>query len=79
LLKKYLDEIYIYGSEILAFGQAAIDPLIKKLNDPENGHLAPGLLANINHPTRAVISALRKGCDAFLRSVLLAKRLPVGA
>ena len=60
LLKKYLDEIYIYGSQILAFGQAAIDPLIKKLEDPENGHFAPDLLADINHPTKAVIRALRK-------------------
>lgn len=60
LIKKYIDEIYIYGREIVALGRTAIVPLIKKLEDPENGHFAPDLLADINHPTKALIRALRK-------------------
>ncbi len=64
LLAKYLDEIYTYENEILAFGQEAIDPLIQKLDDPTDGWAAAGLLADLNQPTKAVISALRKHTSA---------------
>jgi hypothetical protein len=60
LLDKYLDRIYLYSSEIVDLGKSAIAPLIKKLEDPEQGTAAASLLADINHPTRAVIGGLRK-------------------
>lgn len=65
LLKKYIDEIYLYRDQILAFGEAAIEPLIKKLDDPEGGWAAAGVLADLNLPRKAVINALRKQTSTY--------------
>jgi hypothetical protein len=56
----YIKDIWSYEKEILAMGVNAIPALIEKLNDPENGWAAAGILADIGQPTEAVISALRK-------------------
>ncbi len=59
-LAQYLEEIYRYKREILAMGTVAIGPLIKKLDDPNNGCAAAALLADFQQPTKQVIAALRK-------------------
>ncbi len=59
-LAKYMEEIWSYEKEILAMGSAAIAPLIKKLEDTKDGWVAAATLADLNQPTEAVISALRK-------------------
>ncbi len=59
-LAQYLEEIFRYQREILAIGIEAIGPLIKKLDDPNNGCAAAALLADFEQPTKQVIAALRK-------------------
>ncbi len=56
----YIKDIWSYEKEILALGAEAIPALIEKLDDPEDGWAAAGMLADINQPTEAVIAALRK-------------------
>ena len=59
-LAKYIEDIFSYEKEIIAMGSDAIPALIEKLEDPKDGWAAAGVLADINQPTEAVLSALRK-------------------
>ncbi len=59
-LDSYLEDMFTYEKEIVAMGTEAIGPLIKKLDDPEDGWLAASILADINQPSKEIIAALKK-------------------
>jgi hypothetical protein len=59
-LERYLADIDEHEDEIAALGEAAIDGLVAKLKDQENGHKAAMLLGRIGIATKPVIRGLRQ-------------------
>lgn len=54
------DNLITNEATILQYGSRAIEPLVSRLNDPQNGWLAASLLARLNQPSDYVLGELRK-------------------
>jgi hypothetical protein len=59
-LERYLADISAHEDEIVTFGESAIDSLIAKLNDDEDGWTAASLLGRIGLANSSAIRALRQ-------------------
>lgn len=56
---RLFEDLVSHEEKILALGDAAIEPLIVKLDDPSLGYLAATYLGKLQKPTPRVIEALR--------------------
>ena len=59
MAERYLEDMFSFEKEILALGNDAVGPILRKLADPEIGCAAAGLLADLNISSKPVINSLR--------------------
>jgi hypothetical protein len=66
-IERYLADILVHADAIVALGEAAIDGLIPKLTDRENGGLAAMVLGQIGIASKPVIRAVRERVQKQIR------------
>ena len=59
-LNAYFSEPWMYEKQITALGEAAVEPLLKMLDDPKNCGSAPSLLDQLGIHEPRIVEALRK-------------------